>query len=201
VTRQRTFDRGEALNQALQVFWEKGYAATSTADLLQAMQIGRQSMYDAFGDKRALYLEALRQYGKDSIDEMLCQLAGDSALGAIDHMLQALAMRSPTDRVKGCMGVNAISEFGTGDDAVNALRAASGMRLQSALEEKLRGAVSDGEVAGDTDIAQAAVFVLASLSGMKIAAKSGAGVDALCAIARFTIQALRAGGKAGVYSA
>ena len=46
----------------MSVFWLKGYAATSTDDLLQAMKIGRQSMYDTFGDKRRLYVEALERY-------------------------------------------------------------------------------------------------------------------------------------------
>src|SRR6267378_3328115 len=49
------------------VFWSKGFTATSTGDLVEAMQIGRQSMYDSFGDKRALYLEALAHYQQQSI--------------------------------------------------------------------------------------------------------------------------------------
>ncbi|MEA2965178.1 MAG: TetR/AcrR family transcriptional regulator, transcriptional repressor for nem operon, partial [Alphaproteobacteria bacterium] len=59
MARPREFDRDEALERAMSVFWSKGFAATSTSDLVEAMQIGRQSMYDSFGDKRALYLEAL----------------------------------------------------------------------------------------------------------------------------------------------
>ena len=51
----------------MSVFWPKGYAATSTDDLLQAMQIGRQSMYDTFGDKRRLYVEALDRYQLESV--------------------------------------------------------------------------------------------------------------------------------------
>jgi AcrR family transcriptional regulator len=191
VARQREFDRVDALNKAQEVFWQKGYAATSTSDLLEAMQIGRQSLYDTFGDKRTLYLEALAQYSQDSVTDLLRNLKGDTALGAIDNMLQAFAGRPKRDNAKGCMGVNAISEFGTGDEEVNALRDASGKRLNQAVEALLREAAAKGEIAADTDIAQATTFVAATLSGMKISAKAGASIANLRAIASFAVQGLR----------
>ena len=191
MARQREFDRVDALNKAQDVFWQKGYAATSTSDLLEAMQIGRQSLYDTFGDKRTLYLEALAQYSQDSVTDLLRNLKGDTALGAIDNMLQAFAGRPKRDNAKGCMGVNAISEFGTGDEEVNALRDASGKRLNQAVEALLREAAAKGEIAADTDIAQATSFVAATLSGMKISAKAGASIATLRAIASFAVQGLR----------
>jgi AcrR family transcriptional regulator len=191
VARQREFDRIDALNKALEVFWQKGYAATSTTDLLEAMQIGRQSLYDTFGDKRSLYLEALTQYGEDSVTDLLRHLKGDTPLAAIDNMLQAFASRPKRDNAKGCMGVNAISEFGTSDEDVNAQRDASGKRLNRAVEEQLRAAAASGEIAADTDIAQAVAFVAATLSGMKISAKAGASIASLRAIASFAVQGLR----------
>jgi len=191
VARQREFDRIDTLNKALEVFWQKGYAATSTSDLLAAMQIGRQSMYDTFGDKRSLYLEALQQYGGDSVNDLLRQLKGDTPLAAIDNMLQAFASRPRRDNAKGCMGVNAISEFGTADEEVNALRDASSTLLNHAIEEQLRAAAAGGEIPTDTDISQAAAFIGATLSGMKISAKAGASIASLRAIASFAVQGLR----------
>jgi TetR/AcrR family transcriptional regulator, transcriptional repressor for nem operon len=67
MVRPKEFDRDVAVERAMSVFWSKGYAATSTDDLLQAMQIGRQSMYDTFGDKRRLYVEALERYQLESV--------------------------------------------------------------------------------------------------------------------------------------
>lgn len=191
MARQREFDRVDTLNKALEIFWQKGYAATSTSDLLDAMQIGRQSMYDTFGDKRSLYLEALQQYNQASVNELLRHLKGDTPLAAIDNMLQAFAARPKRDNAKGCMGVNAISEFGTADADVNALRDASGKQLNHAVEAQLRTAAAGGEIPADTDISQATAFIAATLSGMKISAKAGAGIATLRAIATFAVQGLR----------
>ncbi|QJD89927.1 TetR/AcrR family transcriptional regulator [Duganella dendranthematis] len=191
MARQKEFDRVDTLNKALEVFWQKGYAATSTSDLLEAMQIGRQSLYDTFGDKRTLYLEALARYNEDSVTELLRHLKGDTPLAAIDNMLQAFASRPKRDNAKGCMGVNAISEFGTSDEEVNALRDASGKRLHRAVEAQLREAASSGEIPADTDTTQATAFVAATLSGMKISAKAGASIATLRAIASFAVQGLR----------
>lgn len=191
MARQREFDRDETLNKALEVFWQKGYAATSTTDLLDAMGIGRQSLYDTFGDKRSLYLEALRRYNEASVNDLLRHLKGDTPLAAIDNMLQAFASRPRRDNVKGCMGVNAISEFGTSDEEVNALRDASAKLLNQAVEAQLRKAAADGEIPVDTDIAQAAAFVAATLSGMKISAKAGSSIATLRAIASFAVRGLR----------
>src|SRR5260370_36792414 len=60
--RPKEFDRDRALKKALDVFWQQGYEATSTDNLVRAIGIGRQSMYDTFGDTRQLYLEALPLY-------------------------------------------------------------------------------------------------------------------------------------------
>src|SRR5260370_24970957 len=74
MARPKEFDRDVAVARAMSVFWSKGYAATSTDDLLQAMKIGRQSLYDTFGDKRRLFVEALERYQRESIARPLQRL-------------------------------------------------------------------------------------------------------------------------------
>jgi AcrR family transcriptional regulator len=93
VARQREFDRIDTLDKALEVFWQKGYAATSTSDLLDAMQIGRQSMYDAFGDKRSLYLEALQRHNERASTTCCATWKATAALAAIDN---AASLRLPS---------------------------------------------------------------------------------------------------------
>src|SRR3954462_13807901 len=101
--RPRGFDRDQALRRAMTVFWEHGYEATSTDDLLRAMGIGRQSMYDAFGDKHRLYLEALQLYETAAGAALVERITtAPSPWAAIrDHVL-AVAEGSPRDRARGC---------------------------------------------------------------------------------------------------
>src|SRR5216683_2144590 len=89
MARPREFDRDEALDRATRAFWAKGYASTSTEDLLAAMNIGRQSLYNAFGDKRRLYLEALERYQRESNASNLKRLnSSASPLGGIEALLR-----------------------------------------------------------------------------------------------------------------
>src|SRR5260370_31086443 len=111
MARPKAFDRDTAVQQAMTVFWEQGYEATSTDDLLRAMGIGRQSMYDTFGDKHRLYIEALQryqaQYGARLVDRLR---APTSPLAALRDVLRAVADETPTARARGCMPGNAITD-------------------------------------------------------------------------------------------
>src|SRR5690349_21698419 len=119
MARPKDFNRDEVLKRAMLVFWEKGYEATSTEDLLRAMGIGRQSMYDTFGDKRRLYLEALERYQAESGASLIERLqAGESPLLAIEQTLLAVASESPAERARGCMYVSSIVELATKDPEV-----------------------------------------------------------------------------------
>jgi AcrR family transcriptional regulator len=87
VRRPKEFDREEALRRAIRVFWENGFAGTSTDDLVRAMGIGRQSLYDTFGDKRGLFLAALRVYNTDSLTRVFRKLReGPTALAALERI-------------------------------------------------------------------------------------------------------------------
>ncbi|HEU4769480.1 MAG TPA: helix-turn-helix domain-containing protein, partial [Pyrinomonadaceae bacterium] len=62
MARHKEFDRDEALQKAMEVFWARGYRAASMQNLVEHMGINRQSLYDTFGDKHSLYLQALDRY-------------------------------------------------------------------------------------------------------------------------------------------
>src|ERR1700723_3674179 len=189
--RPKEFDRDEALQAAIGVFCEKGYAAASTDELMRAMSISRQSMYDTFGDKRQLYLEAFRRYVADSINEQIGYLEKSSSpLAGIEKMLLAFATRIERDGIVGCMGVNAICEFGRSDPEVASLGQTAGIRLTAALEQALRQAKSKKEIGKTVKESAAAQFLQATLSGMKVAAKAGADRQSLKSIARFALRSL-----------
>jgi TetR/AcrR family transcriptional repressor of nem operon len=116
MARPKEFDEERALRKAIRLFCRQGFAATSTGDLMRAMDIGRQSMYDTFGDKRALFLRALEMYVNESVRSINIELEKPGpALFAIKGALAAFAERSDLSNAEGCMGLNAISEFGQRD--------------------------------------------------------------------------------------
>ncbi|WP_053005867.1 TetR/AcrR family transcriptional regulator [Kiloniella spongiae] len=110
MARPREFDEADALDRAMQVFWTKGYEGTGISDLLEAMQIGRGSLYKAFGDKKGLFLAALKQYEKNCIEPGL-QFLNDRNIpdGAqrIQMLLETVVavVESDNDR-RGCFLCN-----------------------------------------------------------------------------------------------
>jgi len=189
--RQKEFDRDGALQKAIGVFCDKGYAPASTDELMRAMKISRQSMYDTFGDKRQLYLEAFRRYVADSINEQIGYLEKSSSpLAGIEKMLLAFATRIERDGIVGCMGVSAICEFGRSDPEIASLGQTAGTRLTAALEQALRKAKTKKEIGKTVKESAAAQFLQATLSGMKLAAKAGADRQSLKSIACFALRSL-----------
>ena len=88
MARPKEFDQEKALRKAIRLFSQQGFAATSTDDLMRVMGIGRQSMYDTFGDKRALFLKALKMYAAQSVHSINVELERPgSALAAVQNAL------------------------------------------------------------------------------------------------------------------
>jgi len=193
MARPKEFDRDLALQKAMMVFWEKGYAATSAADLVQAMGIGRQSLYDTFGDKHQLYLEALALYSEASVAELVQSMRAARPLEAIEAMLMAFAARPEQQNALGCMGINSICELGLQDEAVNAVRERSGAPLRASLIALLEQAKTAGDADPGLDAAAGADFILATLAGMKVIAKGGADAQALRSVGALAVQALGRG--------
>jgi AcrR family transcriptional regulator len=192
MARPREFDRGEALERALAVFWEKGYEATSTDDLVRAMGIGRQSMYDTFGDKHRLYLEALRLYETNTGAELFRRIyASPSPFVALCDYVLAIADGAPADRVRGCFFVNATAERAPSDPGVAAVIRASSARCEAAFERMLREAKQCGEVDRSVDERVAARFLLSTIRGLRVSAKAGVEPDDLRAIATLALSSLK----------
>jgi TetR/AcrR family transcriptional repressor of nem operon len=189
VVRPREFDRDEALDGATRAFWAKGYASTSTDDLLAAMNIGRQSLYNAFGDKRKLYLEALERYQRRSSANNLERLnSSASPLGGIEALLLGLVSEDDSVRALGCMGVSAVCEFGTADPELMMLRSKVGPRLLRRLVERIREGQACGEVDLAIDAREAAAFLQMTMQGIQLGARAGGDAKHLRALARFAIK-------------
>jgi AcrR family transcriptional regulator len=192
--RPRSFDRGEALKRATMVFWEHGYDATSVAQLTEAMGIGAPSMYAAFGDKRALFEEALVYYMK-TYGSFMARLFGEqleelSVRAAIAQLLRdAAGMFTSSEHPRGCMlitaATNCAPESATLVKRLRALRAST----IDALEAHITAAIAGGELPADVDARTLALYVSTVLQGLSAQARDGATRAELEAIAETAMRA------------
>jgi TetR/AcrR family transcriptional repressor of nem operon len=180
MARPKAFNRDQALRTAMLLFWKKGYEATSTDDLVRAMEIGRQSLYDTFDDKHSLYIEALQLYNSEQNSKHAKILLADvSPLAAIEALLCSVVGDELEVQALGCMNINAVCEFGQRDRDVTALEKASHEELLSHLERTLHQAKENGEVAPDLDVKKAARFLSTTFTGLKVRARAGDDAEAL----------------------
>ena len=110
---QKQFDRIDALERAMQLFWEKGYEAAGLTELLERMGIGRQSLYNTFTDKRVLFLEAIEHYVGTRLSQVRGLLeAPGSPLRNIRRVLAFYEEHNTSGNELGCLLVNSLAEFG-----------------------------------------------------------------------------------------
>jgi TetR/AcrR family transcriptional regulator, transcriptional repressor for nem operon len=192
MARPKEFDRDTALQKAVDVFCDHGYDGTSTEELIRAMDISRQSLYDTFGDKRQLYLQALQQYVFDSVGEQIRALnSSPSSLKGVEAALQAFVVNASSAEAPGCLGIGATCEFGVSDREVTTLISAADKALQSSLERRINEGKDAGEIGADIDARAAAQFIKATFAGIKVAARGGAPADTLRNIARMAVRSLK----------
>jgi AcrR family transcriptional regulator len=193
MARSKEFDRDAALRAAILTFAARGFEGTSTDDLLRAMQIGRQSMYDTFGDKRQLYLLALRTYASESIAAIIALLErADSPFSGLEAALLDFARNPRRLGSSSCLGVSSICEFGRSDPEVAAINDEFGKLLETVFERYIRAAIKAGEIDAQLHARESARFLGTTLCGMKVAAEAGASPAQLASTARLALRALAA---------
>ena len=186
MARPKEFDQEQALRKAVRLFCQQGFAATSTDELMRVMDVGRQSMYDTFGDKRALFLKALERYVTDSVSSINKELEkAGSALAVLRNALVSFAERNDLSSAEGCMGMNAICEFDQRDADVNRIIQKAGRTQRQTLIRVLTRAKSQGELRPDVDLDRTADFFESTLAGIRMMAKAGKSRQALRNIAAF----------------
>ena len=117
MARPREFELDEAVEGAMQIFWRQGYGATNLPDLLLAMGLTRGSFYKAFGDKRSVYLEALKRYDENNISaavKMLSDAGSGDGVARIEKLFEgAFDGAALESERRGCLVCNAMVETGT----------------------------------------------------------------------------------------
>lgn len=184
--RPRAFDRADALQKAMLLFWEKGFQGASMSELTSAMGINAPSLYACFGSKEALYREALALYEAGDGAELAAAIAAaPTAREAIEiYLMRSAVLFSRPDKPAGCMVVlSVIHATGTSDEAGRALRDARG-EMQGVMEARLRSDIASGELPAGCDPPAIAAFYATVQQGMSIRARDGATRAELEAVAR-----------------
>jgi AcrR family transcriptional regulator len=188
--RPRAFDTDEALDRALQVFWQKGYEGTSLADLTRAMGINRPSLYAAFGNKEALFRKALDRYADGPAGYVRDALAEPTARAVVERLLQgAVDLLTDPRTPPGCLMVQGALCCGEAADSVRQELASRRAAGEAALRQRFKRAMRDGNLSADSDCGDLARFVATVIHGMSVQAAGGAKRRELLSVVRTALQA------------
>ncbi|WP_433275627.1 TetR/AcrR family transcriptional regulator [Pseudonocardia xinjiangensis] len=193
MARPRQFDEERVLLAVRDQFWDAGYAATSLEDLLRVTGLGKGSLYAAFGDKRRLFLRALRSYTDVShgyLREML-----DSTPRALDA-LRTFVMAPVSDAGaarRGCLMANSTCELATADPDVLTEARRTYEATTALVAECVVRAQDEGDVPPDADPIETARALLAAQQGLVFMGRTGMEIGTLTATARSLVDQLLPG--------
>jgi TetR/AcrR family transcriptional regulator, transcriptional repressor for nem operon len=188
MARPKAFDSDLALDAAITIFRDHGFEGTSAQMLVDAMGIGRQSLYDTFGDKWQLYQSAVRRYALSEVQAHRDTMqTGTRAVDGIRAMVDRVVAEAATP----CLGVGSIAEFGCSRPELSDIRVKADRSLRNAVIAQVKAAQEQGDVGSDIDPDTVATFMVASFAGIRIAARGGTERDQLKALGEMTMRALR----------
>lgn len=180
------FDIEQVLTEAMHVFWRHGYRATTVRALADATGIGGGSIYNTFGGKRGLFLEALRHYDRVHREVPLAELAAwpsprRAVLAVFEGAVAAVLEDESRD---GCMEVNIALELSPHDEEVAAVVAGAFAGMEVFLRDTIERGQACGEISRGTDPGAAARALLALFLGLRVLARSRPEEELLREVAR-----------------
>lgn len=173
--RPRTFDADQALDQAMKVFWEKGYEGASLPELTEAMGMNRPSLYSVFGNKENLFHLALERYALPREQLFAAALAQPTARAVVEYFLQHNAdSQTESNQPHGCLVIN--GALACSDDArpIRDELIAHRANNEGRLRDRLLRARDEGDLPADACAGQLARYVMTVSNGMAVQAAAGA---------------------------
>ena len=172
--RRPEFDRERILQRAMELFWERGYERTGLSELLSHLGIGRQSLYNTFGNKRKLFLEALDLYGRSITTRVVRVLGGPGSPRAqILEALSGLEDWATGGSSWGCLYCNTMAEFGPTDPEAAAIIDRYYDRQEEAYYRAVLAAQDCGEVAVELDARGVARMFINTARGLSLLSRHG----------------------------
>jgi len=170
--RPKEFDPDQIADAAMQVFWQRGYAATSIQDLVEGTGLSRSSLYNAFDSKHGLYTCALKRYQQLTTANVELLAEDAPAPELVRRLLMKIVDNELQDDQRlGCLAANAALEVAGQDSLVAQLVAQNFQRIEAALERLLRRGQEQGQVAAHKDPRALASFVVCTVQGLRVLGK------------------------------
>lgn len=170
--RSPTFDRDAKIEEAMELFWEQGYEATSVQDLVERLGLNRSSLYNAFGGKHELYLEALDRYRQEGIDRLRRQLQdAPTAMEGIRQAFMAVAERA-TESCYGCFTTNAAAECAPHDASTQDRARESFDRMRTLFRDAVERAQEEGAIDASRDAEALGRHLTNAYNGIHLTAKT-----------------------------
>ncbi|MEA2736328.1 MAG: TetR/AcrR family transcriptional regulator, transcriptional repressor for nem operon [Humisphaera sp.] len=170
MARPKEFDPDDAAQEAMEAFWERGYAATSVNDLLAEMGLNRGSLYGTFGDKKQLFLAALDRYEAQRGDELRVMLErpGSAKTALVDFIHVAADCCTSQEGRRGCLAGKAAMELAPHDkDVANWLKKFHRRNIDLVARTIARGQ-EQGEIDPTLDARAVARFLLNAMTGLRL---------------------------------
>jgi len=171
---EKQFDVDLALEKAMQTFWARGFEATSMQDLVDCMGVNRGSLYATFGDKRSLFIQALRRYDKNHRADWAAALASNAGpraaiLGVFDAVISSVLQGGSRD---GCLLVNTALELSPHDPEISDIVSHGLSQMEGFFREMIEKGQEAGEIPGHVDPVETARALLGLFVGLRVFSRS-----------------------------
>ncbi|GGO01856.1 TetR/AcrR family transcriptional regulator [Saccharibacillus kuerlensis] len=173
MSRPREFDADKALHQCMDVFWTKGFQATSYEELTRVTQVKKQSLYGVFKNKRELFLKSLALYREQNIELLEERLnREESPLRKLQAICDAALFPNEETVRRGCLMINSTLEFG-GDEEVASEMSLMFSRVEDLIDRVIRSGQEQGIFTTRLSSRELAAHLNNAISGAKMLEKSG----------------------------
>ena len=171
--REKKFDIDDAIDRATEVFWAKGYEATSLADLLDAIGIKKGSFYNAFGSKKQLFTKSLLKYDQEQRRKILVNLSSlNSPVDAISNLFDGLIAQSlADDKKKGCLLVNTALDLPNHDADTEVIVQQSMAELETFFVDQIKLGIQQGSINSSLNVETSAKGLLTLVTGLRVLAR------------------------------
>lgn len=174
MARTKEFDEIEILDKAVDLFWTKGYNATSANDLVKGLGLSRSSIYATFKDKRTLFIKSLDRYRRRNVDQMLSMVKqSDDILKTIAEVFKLVIAQDITAKIpKGCLMVNTGVELGPHDNEIAQIVNENAQNIEATFKIAIEKGQALGQIPKTHQAEALARFIHNNISGLRVAVKS-----------------------------